>query len=345
MREADKEKLANRRNERLDTLVRFIKGDQAERLDETRKLFGKRVLAVDLHSHSLYSDGCGTVDENYEMAKHVGLDFFFATDHGSIGQKRVVRKWKDASWGQEPGMGAHHVGLLCNPRLFRPKGDNLAADFERAKAAAPFVWIPHPAGWYPRVWYSDEKIDTLWSLGDSFAVEVLNGANKVFRAYDAFDQKALGVWEKLLCDGKRITALGASDAHGPVEIGTTWTGVFAPMRTAESIIKTLNEGRCFASESGLMDFSCDGRPMGATLRKAKGMGLDFRFRVADAGGIASVRLVSQGKVIKELSGGGQTVLEGSVKLRAGARRTYYRLESTASDDLRAFSTPIYVEQK
>lgn len=338
----EKEQMREKRCKRLEQVIRFYKQDMAERLAATRKLFGRRVYAVDIHTHSNYSDGSGTVSENYECAKHAGLDFLFATDHGSVGQKRVVKKWADASWGQEPGLGTHHVGLLCGSRLFKPRGDNMAADFEKAKKIAPFVWIPHPVGWYPNVWYSDEVIEKLWTIGDEFAVEVINGANKVVQAYDAFDAKAVTVWDRLLCDGRRVSALGGSDAHGPYETGSVWTGIFAARCTAPSIIKALKKGLCFASEASLLELSCNGQPMGATVLKRKGSKMELRFRVADAAGLASVRIVSQAKVVKEIHVQGRTLVQGALTRNVGAHPVYYRLESIAVDDRRAFSTPIYV---
>jgi len=323
-------------------MIRCYKRDLASRLAKTRQAFGRRLCIVDIHSHSVYSDGRGTVDEYRDRAKHAGLDFLFVTDHGSLRQKRAVRKWRDVSWGQEPGAGLHHVGLLCGKRLFHPKRDTLAADYDRAKRVAPFVWIPHPVGWYPGRWYSDEAVRELWTLGDAFAVEVMNGAHKLVRAYDAFDAKAVDVWDRLLSEGKKVTALGASDAHGPNDIGTVWTGLFAPRCTAPSIIRALDSGLCFASEASVMDFSCNGHPMGSTVSVKVGCSLRFRFRVVDADGIGSVRVVSRGKVMKEMHTRGRSVVEGTWKTRAGNRCLYYRLESTASDDRRAFSTPIYI---
>ncbi|MCD6365163.1 MAG: CehA/McbA family metallohydrolase [Planctomycetes bacterium] len=342
MNAAEKAKLAQRRFERIVQSVGYVKRDLALRLSETKKLFGRKVYAVDPHTHSNYSDGRGTVDENTDCFHNAGLDFYFATDHNSLKQKKVVRKWSDVSWGQEPGGDGHHIGLLCGTRLFKPRRDNIAADFARAKEIAPFAWIPHPIGWYPVRWYDDERIESLWTLGDEFAIEVMNGANKVFRAYDAFDAKAVTVWDRLLCDGRKVTALGASDAHCPDDIGSAWTGIFAAKRTAPSLIKALNAGRCFASESALIDFTCNGRPIGSTLTKRKGAKLDLRFRVADAGGLASVSIVSQGKVIKKIAAAGKTLVDASLTRKAPAGAAYYRVESVSSDDRRAFSTPIYV---
>ncbi len=315
----------------------------AERLNKTRKIFGRKVYSVDIHTHSSFSDGIGTVMDNHERAEIAGLDFMFATDHGRIGQRRIVRRWKDASWGQEPGMGSHHIGLLCNTRVFRPdRAAPPVVNLKNARKIAPFAWIPHPVGWYPG-WYPDSAVEQLWDAGDSFAMEIINGAAKIIRAYDQFDAKTVRVWDRLLCDGRKVTAVAGSDAHCPEDIGNVWCGVFASTRSAPAIIKALNEGLCFASEAALMDFSCDSRPMGATLRKRPGAAMQLRFRVADSAGLVRVRIISQGKLIHEALSDGETFVEGSLPVKAGKKPTYYRLESVSADDMRAFSTPIYIE--
>ena len=319
--------------------------DLGRRLDETRGIFDRRVLAVDCHTHSVHSDGIGTPAENREAVRRARLDFFFATDHDSLDQRAEVADWPEASWGQEPATLRHHYGMLLGDRLFEPRHDSVAADFFRAREIAPFVWIPHPAGWYPNVRYNDETIDALWTLGDAFAMEVLNGAARILRAYDAFDETAVKVWDRLLSDGRRVTVLGGSDAHLPEGIGCAFTGVYAPRRTDRSIVKTLNTGRCFASESSLMDFAVNGRPMGSEVRAQRGEPLAITCRVADAAGLAEVRLVSGGKVVRTIRGKGRPLVEGEFSRRAAGRPTYLRLESTAVDDRRAFSTPVYVRPR
>ena len=129
----------------------------------------------------------------------------------------------------------------------------------------------------------------------------------------------------------------------PQGIGSCWTGVFAGRRAGPSIIAALNRGQCFGSEASLVDFSCNGRPMGSVLRVGKGQPLDFAFRVADSAGVAWIRIVSQGRVVKEVWTRNQRVVDGTWKCKAAARGRYFRLETAASDDRRAFSTPIYVQ--
>ena len=63
---------------------------------------------------------------------------------------------------------------------------------------------------------------------------------------------------------------------------------------------------------------------------------------ADSFGLASVRIVSGGKVIKEIDARGAPLVEATLVRKATGRPAYYRLECTANDDRRAFSAPIYV---
>lgn len=338
----ERERRAQAQMLRLNFLMWYYKGDLARRLAETRQLFRRRVYAVDIHTHSIFSDGLGTVAENRACAQHCGLDYFFATDHYSVGAKRAVKHWRDASWGQEPCYRRHHIGVLGNARRL-PRRENDIADFETARKFAPFAWVPHPVGLYPESWYEAVTVRALRNFPAAFAMEIINGMNKVVRAYDQFDAKAVRIWDQLLSAGKQITALGGSDAHSPDDIGSVWTGVYAERCGAAAIIKALNQGLCFASEASLLDFSIDGRPMGASLRRKKGAQLRLHFRAADAAGIRLVRVITQGRVAREYDVRGKTVCEDNLAIRAAARPAYFRLESIAGDDRRAFSTPIYVE--
>ena len=341
MKKSEKEDLKRRRLERLVSRIAIYKKDMAERLLETKKIFKNKVHAVDIHCHSNHSDGLGTPTEDYECAKNAGIDFLFITDHLSIKQKREIKKYKDASWGQEPGACHQHIGLLNNSRLFTPLKESLAEDFRKAGKLAPFVWIPHPAGWYPAQWYRDEQIEALWTLGDNFAMEVMNGANKTISAYDAFDAKAVQIWDKLLCDGKRVTAVGGSDAHIPDDIGSVWTGVSEARLEASSIISSLRKGNCFASEAPLMDFSCDGKPMGSEIEIRKKTKIKLSFKIADSAGIASFSIVANGRILKHVDAGNKTLLKDSIT-HIPLKNTYYRLETVSSDKRRAFSTPVYM---
>ena len=104
--------LRSGRGGRVARMLRMQRHELAERLAETRKIFARKVRAVDIHSHTVFSDGEGTVQENYDAAMERGLDFMFATDHNSLMQKRKTKGLPNASWGQEPPAGAHHMACF-----------------------------------------------------------------------------------------------------------------------------------------------------------------------------------------------------------------------------------------
>ncbi len=336
------EVVAKSRVERLIKGLALRKGDLAQRLSETRKLFGRPLVLFDPHTHSHHSDGSATVAENHAAAMHAGLDFLFATDHYSLGQKRALRRLPNVSWGQETGGKGHHIGLLCNRRLFRPLGDSLAADFARARKLAPFVWVPHPAGWYPKRVYSLEKQQQLETLGQAFAMEVINGAHKIDAAFDSFDEQAVALWDRLLCAGRKVMPMGGSDAHVPEWIGSAWTAVPGSRVTVEAILRALRAGQGFASEAPLLDLRLSGHPPGATVPLPRGRVLRLSYRVADSAGLQCVRLVSAGRALKTLYPRDKTLACGEWSVRSKGR-AYFRLEVRAVDNRRAFSAPVYVE--
>ena len=334
--------LQQQRRSYLEELTGRDKRDKGLRIAASRKLFKTTLATADLHSHSKYSDGQSSVAENAARAKLVGVDLLFATDHGRITQKRDTAKLPNATWGEESHAGGFDMGLLQPKRAHKYSPSQTAADgFAQGRTLAPFVWAAHPMG-FSAVGKKRFKIafDRLMTI-DNLAMEVLNGFNAM-RSYFRTGIWGVRMMEALLCAGRSVTPVGTSDAHFLVEIGNSWTGVLGATKSPASIIKGLQEGRCFASEAPLLELRCNGRPMGSKLKPKKGSALKLRFRAADSFGLNSVRLISDGKVIKEVHSKGAQLVEDTLTRKAAGKRTYFRLECTANDDLRAFSAPIYV---
>jgi len=320
-----------------------------ERLAATRKLFNRmgrdrrrKPLAVEIHSHSTYSDGCSTIAENVERVTSLSkMDFIFCTDHETLAQRRSVKRFARAGLGEESVGGRYHVGLLCPNKLHKGR-PTVAEAVETARAIAPFVWVAHPVdGPAPNDSTFEATVTDLAPLGD-VAIEVMNGFTRIARAYPGAGQWNVRLMDRLLAMGQRVTPLAGSDAHGLVEFGDCWTGVYAPRRTAKSIADALAAGDCFASELPLLDFTCNGKPMGSTVRARKGQPLNLTIRAADAYGLAWARIISNGRAIKEWRVRGDATFESVLTRRAPARRTHFRLEIVAADDRRAFSAPVYI---
>ena len=313
-----------------------------KRLDATRKLFKKKVFAVDLHSHSTFSDGLGTIAENCKDAKErARLDFLFCTDHFTIAHKRSVSKIAWAGLGQESYSGGFDIGLLL-PRAVHTMEETVLEGMAGARRISDFSWIPHPVDFGDITEADLNRIAGQLGEIDGLAIEVMNGYDAPTRAYPRTGVWGARLFDRLLTYGRRVTPLGVSDAHTRLEIGNAWSGVYASECTEREIVNALNLGRCFASEAALLDFSCNSKRMGSSLSARAGDPLQFSVSAADADGLASVKLISGGKVKKEYRLHGKSVYRGKIEVKAGAKKTYYRLEVTSSDDRRAFSSPIYI---
>lgn len=312
---------------------------EAARAEATRELAGFDYIRGDLHMHTVYSDGSGSVADMAEIADFRGLDFIFVTDHGTIRQKIGCRKYKNVWWGQEPGAGHHHVCILAGKSKYTPLCD-MARDAERLRELGNFFFYPHPVGWYPATWYSQEKMDALAEVGPEFAIEVMSGIFRTFSFHDEWTDSNVALWDRYLCNGFRVTGLAATDSHFAPGVGNVWTGVLETRVRMNGVLDTLRTGRVFASSGPAIDISCGKTPMGGVIRP-RGRKARIRIRCADSYGLGWVRLVQGGRVVREFALKGEDRLSESVEVTLPKRDSYVRAECAANDDRRAYSNPIY----
>jgi hypothetical protein len=327
-------------------IARWWHEHMRERVNASRKLFrGPRFFRGDCHSHTVFSDGIGTVEETNTIKEAAGLDFQFITDHWTVAQKRECVKFKNVWWGQEPVTQYHHLGILDNPRTYQCKKD-LLHDFAAAGKLGQLAFIPHPTGWYPVTRYNPERMDFLLKLGPEFNMEIINGANQMLDCFDVTDESSVKLWDRLLCAGRRVHAMGNTDAHLPHCIGSVWNGVFASKLTKNAVIAALKKGRHFVSEAPLiyMEVKSGGRraQMGQMLRVTGGRAT-LRFHAADSIGLQILRIVQEGKTIREIDLRRKPTVDGTISLKVGPRSRYVRVECNAKDWRRAYSNPVYFE--
>ncbi len=330
-----------------------------------------------LHAHSHFSldaTQSGSLDEAYTMARDEGgLDFFGVTDHAEF---LIIwpweRKWKRtlaaADAFDEPGRFVAFAGFeWSNPLLGHMSVLN-TQDFThtlktfRVKAmydwiaARPeaFVQFNHPGDYdflglefrhfkpYPRVAAQVVGIET-WNTNYGLDEYFYKGSwNSDTSFLDVANQK-----------GWRIGALGAQDNHR-----RDWgilndfrTGVLATALTREAVIEAFRARRFYATEDSdlVLDFRCDGFPMGATVA---GASREFTVSAEDRGGdiFSHVRLHRNGIEVDSavVSGDAFTVtLSEPDPNRSGD--DYYYVIVTQTDDNdnngrndEALSSPIWV---
>ena len=330
---------AEQRLELRETIDGFRMEREAARAKATREAAGFGYLRGDLHMHTVYSDGSGTVDDMVKVARARDLDFIFVTDHGTIRQKAECRKHRNVWWGQEPGAGPHHVCILAGDRKYAPCGD-MKKDAERLRALGHYFFYPHPVGWFPNNWYTEEQKDALAEVGLEFAIEVMNGIFRAEAFHEEWEDGYVALWDRYLQAGCRVTGLGATDAHFAPGVGNVWTGVLGARLTMASVLKALRAGCVYASNGPAVNLTCGRTPMGGTTKTRKRTAR-IRILCADGCGLSWVHVVQDGRVVRELECRGKQRLSENVDIKLRAKGGYVRVECAAADDLRAYSNPIY----
>ncbi len=313
-------------------MCRWMVEDTARRVSQSRELFPHDFLRGDCHSHTVHSDGVGTVAQTAEMRKAAGLDFQFVTDHWGVTQKDECLE-NDLWFGQEPVTALHHLGVLGLDFAFTPEMDFLE-DCRRAKELGATIFVPHPCGWWPTNLYDEEKKQILFELPDPFLMEICNGANNIVSAFDYTDDAAIELWDKLLLAGKKVHAMGNTDAHAPHCIGTVWNGVLPSPSSQADVLAALSAGRNFVSDGPLLSIQSGETMMGSTITR----GGDITIHAADSRGLLLLRVIADGEEILRRDLQNATSFEHTLTVTADH---FVRAEIISRDGRRAFSNPIY----
>jgi len=184
-------------------------------------------MKLDLHTHTIYSDGVDTPETVVARAKAVGLDGVAITDHNSIGGwKRAMAAGKSLGIDVVPAneIGIRDKGktvgeiiaLFMQEDIKRKFGPNDVDDLlDRIKDQDALSVIPHPFGDYARVQRATSIIDKKGLKVD--AVEVMNGRCPADSNAAAFS----------FAIKKKFGQTAGSDAHRAEEIGHCYTFVEA----------------------------------------------------------------------------------------------------------------------
>jgi hypothetical protein len=309
------------------------------------------------------SDGIHSVAEMKASADAAGLDFAFITDHGTVAQKRECAKFPNLWWGQEPDTrkrGLHHFVVLGLSRKYVPvhvRGhqermgteEDLRRDFDYLRLQDAFVFAAHPTGAFPRMWYKNrtnrqDGRQALLEMSARFGMEVLS-SNRPAPLFDEWCASYAELWDELLGNGQEVTGVGCTDAHSAAWLGNTWTGVLGAECTMESIIQSLQEGHCFASQGPAAVLRSGSALMGDVVPVRRGAKVTVSYECADSAGLAWVRVIAGGKVVRQVLDYGKQVIRGRETVAVRGSSGYVRVECAAIDDRRALSNPIYLRPK
>jgi hypothetical protein len=127
-------------------------------------------------------------------------------------------------------------------------------------------------------------------------------------------QATAGVWYRLLNLGFHLPAAGGTDAmadyatlRGPVGLNRVYASVPQQPREAldsDAWLEALRQGRTFATNGPLLEFSLDGTPIGATVTLAEPRQVQFVVHVRSIVPLEHAQIVCNGQLARELSLGG-----------------------------------------
>lgn len=200
----------------------------------------------DLHCHTHHSDARGSLSDLVSMARARGLDFLAVTDHNVV---------------------SHHAEMAS-----RDWGIHLLPGMEVTTYRGHFN-VLGPVGWVDFRFADDAGARrALRDAGERGALRVLNhpkptGCDWEYGVWDDFDlfevwngpwptrnEVSLARWHALLCEGRRIPAVGGSDRHQPplpdpdppsLQVGSPTVWIPGPV---EALTDRLRAGRCCISE-------------------------------------------------------------------------------------------------
>jgi TolB protein len=212
-------------------------------------------------------------------------------------------------WGHLGLLGGHGPTLLpgyagypntAAASLYPMNAD--VADLAHAQGA--LVGYVHPFEEDPRPLTHPAHTDA-----DELPVDVALGKVDYMEIVSFADHQATaGVWYRLLNLGFHVPAAGGTDAmadyatlRGPVGLNRVYASIPAGPLASAAWLEALKEGRTFATNGPLLDFSLAGSPIGATLQLERARKVAFYARLMSIVPVDHAQIVCNGHVVRDLT--------------------------------------------
>lgn len=254
-------------------------------------------IVVNLHMHTRYSDGSGTHKDIAQAAIQTGLDAVIVTDHNILvrgvegyyrsGQRRVLLLVGQEVHDQGRDPQKNHLLVFNANRDLSSLADDPQTLINSVRDAGGICFIAHPKDPAAPAFNETDISWEDWTVENYTGLELWNGLSelktvvptKLHGMFHAFFPQFIGHHpipetlarydELLVTSGRRIVAIGGSDAHamhmhlGPLRrvifsyafhFKTVNTHVFIPQLLTgdvnvdkKMIYEALTEGHCFVA--------------------------------------------------------------------------------------------------
>jgi hypothetical protein len=239
-------------------------------------------IIVNLHMHTRYSDGSGTHKDIAQAAMQTGLDAVIVTDHNVLvqgvegyyrsGPSRVLLLVGQEVHDQARDPQKNHLLVFNANRDVAPFAHDPQRLVDVVREAEGMSFIAHPRDLAAPAFGEGDISWEAWDVTGFTGLELWNGLSElktylksklhgIFYAY--FPQfighgpypEVLLKWDELLLDGKRIVAIGGSDAHA-------WLHSLGPSSASSSLMNSISKAvntHLFTSEPLTGDSATDRR--------------------------------------------------------------------------------------
>jgi uncharacterized repeat protein (TIGR01451 family) len=312
---------------------------------------GMCVYYGDLHSHTGYSDGQGTPEQAYQMARDNGMDFFATTDHAeqlsgdewnitlALAQAATVEDHFIALRGFEWTSNYGHINVFNTAKRVRSNDSryNTIPEF--------YAWLSDPArinsvAQFDHPFYPEDPFDN-WqydALADGHVnlIEARNGNFVMIEEY-----------HEALAAGWHVGAVSNSDTHLP-----NWgerrarTGIIAPGLAYHHVINALHARRTFSTddENLILALRANGSWMGSVIGNGPVYFDVYAFDPDPSDPIATLELFWDGYPFQSVIVNTHT-FTWSVALPAPPPPgTWWYVKATQSDGDEAYTSPVWTWQ-
>jgi len=207
-------------------------------------------IIVNLHMHTVHSDGSGTHQELADAAIQTGLDAIIVTDHNKlildkegyyeIEDKKVLLLVGEEIHDRKRDPQKNHLLAFGIKKELAGQAENPQDLINSIKKSRGLSFLAHPIDPAAPLFNQGDFSWVDWDIDGFTGIELWNGfsefksllESKTAAVWFAYlpkriargpHQKTLKIWDKLTSEGKRIVAIGGSDAHA-------MTGSLGPLK-------------------------------------------------------------------------------------------------------------------
>ncbi|NWG05988.1 MAG: PHP domain-containing protein [Chloroflexi bacterium] len=197
-------------------------------------------IIVNLHMHTRYSDGSGTHKDIAHAAIKTGLDAVIVTDHNvlvqgvegyyRVGPSRVLLLVGQEVHDQDRDPQKNHLLVFNANRDLSHLADDPQTLINGVAEANGICFIAHPRDPEAPAFHETDISWETWDVDGFTGIELWNGLSELKTVvptklhglfYALFPQfighrpiqEVLERWDDLMASGKRVVAIGGSDAH------------------------------------------------------------------------------------------------------------------------------------